>query len=154
MVFFRLQGKDGNIVDGFILQSKAVKSDSGYQYIYTDLEPNYCGHKNTVETDHETSLIQAVYKLIKSSGTNEILQEEVGNMTVARRMEFALEFLLNHRWSEKFGLIYGATTADWGDVQHSDPWGVTIDAQTHFCVDIYDNAMLIIAINNLIEINF
>ena len=46
--------------------------------------------------------------MIKSSGTNEILQEEVGNMTVARRMEFALEFLLNNRWSEKFGLIYGA----------------------------------------------
>ncbi|MCB0684938.1 MAG: hypothetical protein KDC53_00395, partial [Saprospiraceae bacterium] len=34
----------------------------------------------------------------------------------------------------------------------SDPWGVTIDANTKFCVDIYDNAMLVIALNNLMEL--
>ncbi|MCB0664992.1 MAG: hypothetical protein KDC80_04180 [Saprospiraceae bacterium] len=152
LVFFRLQGEDGNIVDGFIPKSKAVKSEGGYRYIYTELEPNYCGHKNTVETDHETSLIQAVYKLVKATGDATILTEKVGEMSVPERMDFALEFLFRHRWSEKYNLIYGATTADWGDVQHSHPWGVTIDENTHFCLDIYDNAMLLIALDNLIEL--
>ena len=55
LVFFKLQGEDGNIIDGFIPKEKAVETEGGYQYIYTDLEPIYCGHKNTVETDHESS---------------------------------------------------------------------------------------------------
>lgn len=67
-------------------------------------------------------------------------------------MEIAMQFLMEHRWSEKFGLIYGATTADWGDVQHSDPWGVFITDDTHYCVDIYDNAMMLIALDNMMEI--
>lgn len=151
LVFFRLQGVDGNIVDGFIPQARAKEEEGGYTYIYSDLEPVYCGHKNTVETDHETSLVQAVYKLIRASGNNEILFEKIGELTVADRMEFAVEFLLKKRWSDKYGLVYGATTADWGDVQHSDSWGVTIDENTKFCVDIYDNAMFVIALNNMIE---
>jgi glycogen debranching enzyme len=152
LVFFRLQREDGNIVDGFIPQSKAVKSEVGYQYIYTDLEPTYCGHKNTVETDHETSLIQAVHKYVKKTGDEAFLQTMVGDKTVAKRMEWAMEFLLNHRWSKEYGLIWGATTADWGDVQHCHPWGVYITEDTKYCLDIYDNAMFIIALDNMMEI--
>ncbi len=33
-----------------------------------NLEPRYAGHKNTVETDQESSLIQAVYKYIQITG--------------------------------------------------------------------------------------
>jgi hypothetical protein len=66
-------------------------------------------------------------------------------------MEWAMEFLLNHRWSEEYGLVWGATTADWGDVQHCHPWGVFITDDTKYSLDIYDNAMLIIALNNLLE---
>ncbi len=152
LVFFRLQGEDGNIIDGFIPKSKAVASAGGYQYIYSDLEPDYCGHKNTVETDHESSLVQAVYKYVKKTGDRAFLGIKVGEATVGQRMERAMEFLRNHRWSEKYGLIYGATTADWGDVQHSHPWGVSIDESTHYCVDIYDNAMMLIALKNLMEL--
>lgn len=65
LVFFRLQGDNGNIIDGFIPREKAEASTGGYDYICKDLEPNYCGHKNTVETDHESSLVQAVYKYVK-----------------------------------------------------------------------------------------
>ena len=141
MVFFRLQGEDGNIIDGFIPKEKDEHTEGGYQYIYSDLEPNYCGHKNTVETDHESSLVQAIYKYVKKTGNTNFLQTKVGNQTVAERMEMSMQFLLDHRWSDKFGLIYGATTADWGDVQHTHPWGVFITDDTHFCVDIYDNAL-------------
>ncbi len=152
LVFFRLQGEDGNIVDGFIPKSKAVQSEDGYQYIYTDLEPKYCGHKNTVETDHETSLVQAVYKYIKKTGNVHFLDIKVGDLTVADRMDRSMQFLLDKRWSDKYGLIYGATTADWGDVQHTHPWGVYITDDTHYAVDIYDNAMMLIALQNLMEL--
>ena len=151
LVFFRLQGDDGNIIDGFVPQSKVVPSEGGYKWIYTDLEPTYCGMKNTVETDQETSLIQTVYKYIKATGDRSILDEKVGYMTVADRMELAVKFLQDKRWSDKYGLIWGATTADWGDVQQSDPWGVSLDENTKKAIDIYDNAMLLIALENLTE---
>ncbi|MEO1010673.1 MAG: hypothetical protein AAFX53_05160 [Bacteroidota bacterium] len=152
LVFFRLQGADGNIVDGFIPKEKAENVEGGYTYIYSDLEPDYCGHKNTVETDHETSLVQAVYKYIKATGNTGFLRKKVGHSTVAERMEQAMQFLLDHRWSKEHDLIYGATTADWGDVQHSHPWGVYITDNTHYCVDIYDNAMFLIALDNMMEL--
>jgi len=152
LVFFRLQGEDGNIIDGFIPQSKAVQTKGGYQYIYTDLEPTYCGHKNTVETDHETSLVQAVYKYVTKTGDRAFLGEKVGTKTTAERLEWSMEFLLNHRWSDEYGLIWGATTADWGDVQHCHPWGVYITDDTKYCLDIYDNAMLLIALDNLMKL--
>ncbi|MCL3779329.1 hypothetical protein EMN47_02905 [Prolixibacteraceae bacterium JC049] len=150
-VFFRLQREDGNIIDGFIPREKAKETEGGYKYIFTDLEPNYAGHKNTVETDHETSLVQAVYKYVTKTGDRDFLYEKIGEKTVAERMEWAMDFLLNHRWSEKYGLIWGATTADWGDVQHCHPWGVFITEDTKYCLDIYDNAMLLIALDNLME---
>jgi len=152
LVFFRLQGEDGNIIDGFIPKEKAVVTEGGYEYIYSDLEPIYCGHKNTVETDHESSLVQAVYKYINKTSRTEFLNMDVGEYTVARRMEMSMEFLMNHRFSDKYGLIYGATTADWGDVQHSHSWGVYITDDTHYCVDIYDNAMMLIALDNMMEL--
>jgi hypothetical protein len=152
LVFFRLQGDDGNIIDGFIPKEKAVVTEGGYEYIYSDLEPIYCGHKNTVETDHESSLVQAVYKYINKTSRTDFLNINVGEYTVAQRMEMSMDFLMNHRFSEKFGLIYGATTADWGDVQHSHPWGVYITDDTHYCVDIYDNAMMLIALDNMMAL--
>lgn len=152
LVFFRLQGEDGNIIDGFIPKEKAVQTEGGYQYIFNDLEPNYAGHKNTVETDHETSLVQAVYKYVKKTGNTDFLKKTVGGFTVAKRMEMSMQFLMDHRWTDKFGLIYGATTADWGDVQHTHPWGVYITDDTVYCVDIYDNAMMLIALDNMMEL--
>lgn len=151
-VFFRLQREDGNIVDGFIPQKNASQSKAGYEYIYTELEPVYCGHKNTVETDQETSLVQAVYKYVTKTGDSDFLSEKIGELNVSERLQMAMEFLLNKRWSDKYGLIWGATTADWGDVQHCHPWGVFLTEDTKYSLDIYDNAMLVIALDNLIEL--
>jgi glycogen debranching enzyme len=150
IVFFRLQGNDGNIIDGFI--PKESVTAGGYEYIYSDLEPRYAGHKNTVETDHESSLIQALYKYVMLTGDNAVLYEEVGDKTVAERLEWSMEFLLNHRYSEEYGLIYGATTADWGDVQPEHEWGVYLTEDTHYAIDIYDNAMFLIALDNFMEL--
>ncbi len=149
LVFFRMQGADGNIIDGFVPKEKA---NVDYDYISTELEPRYVGHKNTVETDQESSLIQAVYKYVKVTGDSTILTEMIGDKTVSERMDEAIGFLLNKRYSEKYGLIWGATTADWGDVQPEHGWGVDIDENTHRAIDIYDNAMLLIALNNLTKL--
>ena len=152
LVFFKMQGDDGNIIDGFIPKEKAVQSNIGYTYIFSDLEPRYGGHKNTVETDQESSLIQAVYKYVQVTGDKTILNEKVGDKTVTERLEWAMEFLMNHRYNEIYGLLWGATTADWGDVQPEHDWGVYFTDDTHYAIDIYDNAMFLIALDNLIEL--
>lgn len=149
LVFFRMQGEDGNIIDGFTPAEKIGAGET--DFVYSDLEPRYAGHKNTVETDQESSLIQAVYKYIKATGDRSILTEKVGDQMLAERMDRAMQFLMDNRFSEKYGLIWGATTADWGDVQPEHGWGIDLDDNSHRAIDIYDNAMMIIALNNLIE---
>ena len=149
LVFCRMQGDDGNIIDGFTPIEKVGKV--AYDFSYSKLEPRYAAHKNSVETDQESSLAQAVYKYIKLTSDTTILNETVGDKTVADRLEWAMDFLMKNRFNEKYGLIIGATTADWGDVQPEHGWGVDLDANTHPAIDIYDNAMLIIALNNLTE---
>jgi hypothetical protein len=150
LVFFRMQGDDGNIVDGFTPIEKVGTGTSDFSY--SKLEPHYAAHKNTVETDQESSLVQAVYKYIKITGDRSILNEKVGDKTVAERLERAMDFLMENRFNEKYGLIIGATTADWGDVQPENGWGVDLDKNTHPAIDIYDNAMFIVALNDLTEI--
>ena len=150
LVFCRMQGEDGNIIDGFTPIEKVGAVT--YDFSYSTLEPRYAAHKNSVETDLESSLIQAVYKYIKLTGDTTILAEKVGDKTVAERLEWAMDFLMQNRYNTQYGLIIGATTADWGDVQPEHGWGVDLDENTHPAIDIYDNAMFIIALNNLTEI--
>ncbi len=150
LVFFRMQGEDGNIIDGFTPIKEVGKED--YNFIYSKLEPRYAGHKNTVETDQESSLIQAVYKYIQLTGDKTILDEIIGDKKVSERLVWAMDFLMSQRFNRQYGLIIGATTADWGDVQPEHGWGVTLDANTHPAIDIYDNAMFVIALNNLMDI--
>jgi len=151
LIFFDFQGDDGNIVDAYVPTEKAYPG-SVYDYIYTELQPGLSAHKNTVETEQESSLIQGVYKYVTKSGDKDLLNVEIDGKTVVERMEFAIEYLMNYRYNEKYGLIYGATTADWGDVQPETARGIAISNDTHFAIDIYDNAMLVIALKNFIEI--
>ncbi len=150
LVFFRMQGGDGNIIDGFIPREQA--EELPYDYIYLDAEPRFAGHKNTVETDQESSLVQAVYKYVQLTGDTNFLSEKVGDKTVSARLEWAMDFLMNHRFNTDYGLIWGATTADWGDVQPEHEWGVFLTDDTHYALDIYDNAMFLVALDNLMEL--
>jgi glycogen debranching enzyme len=149
LVFFHFQGKDGNIIDGYI---PAEKANVAYKYIRSETMPNLLGHKNTVETDQESSLVQAIFKYVKTTGDDSILDEKVNGLAVRRRLSMALSYLLDHRYDDKYGLIWGATTADWGDVQPEHSWGVELDSSSHRAIDIYDNAMFIIAIENYISL--
>ena len=147
LVFFRMQGDDGNIIDGF---TPIEKTGIGkYDFIYSKFEPRYAGHKNTVETDQESSLVQAVYKYIQLTDDTAFLSEIVGNKTVRERLVRSMDFLMKNRFNQQYGLIIGATNADWGDVQPEHGWGVDLDKNTHPAIDIYDNAMFIIALNDL-----
>jgi len=149
ITFFQFQQADGSILDGYIPSKQAGSEGTFYK---SDLVPGYLGHKNTVETDQETSLIQAIAKYINITGDKSILNEQVAGLPVKKQMERAMDFLLKERFNEKYGLIWGATTADWGDVQPEQGWGVVIDENTHRAIDIYDNAMFLIAINDFIEV--
>lgn len=150
VTFFKFQHKDGNIPDGYTTKNT---SSIPYQFIYSDLEPRYVAHKNTVETDQESSLIQSVYKYVTATGDKSILKEMVDGRTVKQRMMDAMNYLLTDRYDKKHGLIWGATTADWGDVQPEHDWGVYLDSLSHLCIDVYDNAMLVVAMNDYIELS-
>ena len=145
LMFFKIQGTDGNIVDGVV---DSAKAGGGYKYRYSALLPGWAAHKNTVETDQESSLIQAVKKYIDVTGDSTILNEVIGAKTVLQRMEDALAYIQKDRWSAKYGLVTGATTIDWGDVQPETGWGVAINNKTKWAIDIYDNAMYVMAIHD------
>jgi len=151
LMFLKFQGADGNIIDGFIPKEKISQANVVYDYSYTDTAPQYAGHKNTVITDQESSLVQAVSKYIKKTGQTSILQEKVSGITVLDRLQHAMEYLLANRFSEKHGLIWGDTTIDWGDVQPRHELGVLMDENSHPAISIYINAMFVIALNNLID---
>lgn len=148
-MFFKIQGSDGNIPDGII---DTAKAGVGYQYRYSPLLPGWAAHKNTVETDQESSLIQAIKKYIDATGDRSILDENIGGEIVAARIENALSYILHDRWSDKYHLVTGATTIDWGDVQPEKGWGVAINEKTKWAIDIYDNAMYVKAIQDWLSI--
>jgi len=128
------QGEDGNIPDGFQKNNDV-----------------YTAYKNTVETDQESSLVQATYKYIRKTGDASVLSVTVNGVTVRERLGLALEFLKKNRFSEQYGLLWGATTVDWGDVQPEDDPGVLLDGNTHKAIDIYDNSMFLIAVSDYLS---
>lgn len=153
LTFFKLQGPTGDIPDGYSPLDPKVASKT---YRVTPFAPGVMAHKNTVEVDQETSLVQAVYKYVKVTGDRSILDERVdtgtGTRTVRDRLGFAMRFLLTERFDPTHGLIWGATRADWGDIQPESPIGSWLNDQTHRSLCIYDNAMLVLAINDYLEL--
>ncbi|HKJ33807.1 MAG TPA: hypothetical protein VKA34_18390 [Balneolales bacterium] len=150
--FFYFQGFDGNMVDGYEQIGPNAKIDNYGRFTRYDM-PGYAFHKNTVETDQESSLVQAVYKYIRITKDTTILAVTVHGHTVQDRLDRALQYLMNFRFDKKYGLIWGATTADWGDVQPLGKWGVKYDENSQPAIDIYDNAMFVIALRDFIEMS-
>lgn len=147
LLFFYFQGADGNIPDGL---TSAAKAGTGYDYQRSASQPDYVAHKNTVETDQESSLVQAVCRYARITGDRTIFNEIIEDRSVTQRLDDALTFLMEERFDKKHGLLWGATTADWGDVQPEHAWGVNLDENSHLAIDIYDNALFLIAIDDFI----
>ena len=147
LMFFHFQQENGELLDGYVPREAFTWGDPHTYESAT--APNHIGFKNTVESDQETSLIQAISKYIVKTGDESILEENVAEKTVYDRLVFASDYLLNERFSEKYGLIIGATTFDWGDVQVEGGAVVDVDSLTHWSIDIYDNAMFAIALKDM-----
>jgi len=124
------QGPDGSLPDWF--DSRGV----------TD--------KNTVETDQEASAVQAGRQVYELLGP-EWVGHDIQGVPTYERMERALEFVLKDRFDALHGLIRGAHTADWGDVEMEDADQSAIYAgeTTRWTADIYDQSMFYQAARDL-----
>ena len=144
LMFFHFQQENGELLDGYVPREAFTWGDP---HTYeSETAPGHIGFKNTVETDQETSLIQAIHKYIAKTRDEGILKEEVAGISVYKRLGLAMEYLLSERYSEEYGLLFGATTFDWGDVQVEGGVVVDVDSLTHWSIDVYDNAMFAIAL--------
>ena len=149
LTFFKFQEANGDVPDGYIPKERG---SVGYKYRRSVLAPGLLAHKNTVETDQESSLILAVRKFVTTTGDRSLLTEEVDGKRVLERLELALDYVLKERFDRDRGLVWGATTADWGDVQPEHAWGVELDASSHRACDIYDNALFVSAVDDLLQL--
>lgn len=149
LLFFALQQPNDEMIDGYVLKPDFTwNDDTPY---YSEAAPEHVGFKNTVETDQESSLIQIVGKYIRKTGDKSILEENVAGRTVMERMDDMVDYLMRERYDEKYGLLYGAMTADWGDVQPNDDFGCDMNELSDKAIDVYDNAMFLIALDYLQE---
>jgi hypothetical protein len=98
--------------------------------------------KNTVETDQEASAVHSGYQVFLLKGVD-WLKKKVEGETIINRLEKAVEFLFQNRFDNKRGLITGAHTADWGDVdpEDADQKAIYVDEKTRWTADIYDQSM-------------
>ena len=97
-------------------------------------------------------MIQIVGKYVRKTGDRSILEETIAGKSVMERMTEMIDYLLRERYSERYGLFFGAMTADWGDVQPNDDFGCDMNELSSRAIDVYDNAMFIIALDDLIEL--
>ena len=129
LMFFHFQQENGELLDGYVPVKAFTWGDPNTYESST--APGHIGFKNTVETDQETSLIQAISKYIGKTNDRSILGEKIAGKSVCERLIMAIDYLLKERYSEDYGLIIGATTFDWGDVQVEGGTVVDVDELTH-----------------------
>lgn len=147
LLFFALQQPNDEMIDGYVLKKDFTWNDN--MPYYSPVAPDHVGFKNTVETDQETSLIQLVGKYVMKTGDTGLLHQKVAGVTVYDRMGKMIDYLLRERYNKKYGLLWGAMTADWGDVQPHDDFGCDWNSLSNEAIDVYDNAMLMIALGYL-----
>lgn len=147
LLFFALQQPGDEMIDGYVLKKDFNwYDDTPY---YSEAAPDHVAFKNTVETDQESALIQIVGKYVQKTGDRSLLDEKVAGRTVLDRMAGMVDYLMSERYDAKYGLLYGAMTADWGDVQPNDDFGCDMNQLSHKAIDVYDNAMFILALDHL-----
>ena len=146
--FFKFQEDNGNVIDGYRHRDSRKVRDARL----SPLAPDLVAFKNSVETDQESSLVQALFKYVRVTNDKSILDENVAGVTVRDRLGRALNYVLTERFDRKHGLVWGGTRADWGDVQPEDSPGVVLNANSHRALTVYDSAMLLIALNDYIQL--
>lgn len=151
MIFLKLQQPNGEIVDGYVLNDDFTWGDPD---VYrTPYDTRHVGFKNTVETDQETSWIQALCKYVDKTGDKAVFTDTVAGRTVNAHIADMLAFLMRERFNHDYGLLYGAFTVDWGDVQPDSTNVVDFTENSTRTIDAYDNAMFVIAVDRLAKSN-
>ena len=148
--FFRFQGPDGDIVDGVI---PAARANVGYQYRRSELEPGLLAHKNTVETDQESSLVLAVARYVAGTGDAAFLDEAIAGWTVRERLRQALEYVAPASLRGALRARLGRHDRSTGATSNPSTCGVSSwDADSHPAIDIYDNALYLTAIDAFVRL--
>ncbi|MCX7973097.1 MAG: hypothetical protein N3B16_01160 [Candidatus Aminicenantes bacterium] len=103
--------------------------------------------KNTTESDQEASAIQAASLLVRIMGPEkgrQWLEKKIAGQKIIDRLQKGLNYLFDHRYDQKLGLIIGTHTADWGDVEigESDQQAIYADENSIWTADIYDQSMV------------
>jgi hypothetical protein len=106
--------------------------------------------KNTTETDQESSAVQAAFQIFNLLGPK-WLEKPIDGIRIIDRLSSGLQFVWDSRKNEGLGLIIGAHTADWGDVDlvDSDQKAIYVDDRTPWTADTYAQSMFYEACLNL-----
>lgn len=151
MIFLKLQQPNGELVDGYVLNEDFTWGDP--EVYRTPYDKEHVGFKNTVETDQETSWIQALCKYVDKTGDTAVFTDTVAGKSVNAHIDDMINYLLTERYNKDYGMLYGAFTADWGDVQPDSTNVVDFTENSTRTIDAYDNAMLVIALDRLAKSN-
>jgi len=133
-----------NYLTSWIEEHLAYQKDNGALEDWINAKGE--SEKNTTETDQESSIVQSAYQVYEIIGPR-WLQKIIKGKNIISRLDKALMFVLQNRYDKKMGLITGAHTADWGDVDlvDADDLSVDVDANTFWTADIYDQGMFCLA---------
>jgi hypothetical protein len=104
---------------------------------------------NTVESDQESSFVQAVATYVHLTRDSSILTQRVNGQTVLARMANSIRYVMTDRWDPEHRLVWSGVTVDWGDVQAGTSSPVTLGPGSRRADSIYANAMLSLALEAL-----
>lgn len=165
-VFFEMQQPDGQILDGY---APASSYADAYHLKEVPGHPALRAHKNSVETDQESSLVLGTLYYVQATNDHRFLSERIAGQSVLQRLEAAFDWVKQNRWSTRHGLVWNATTLDWGDGQASTEWrelseGVPrnpenlpllteLGPHSHPALCIYTNALFSLALDALARLH-
>jgi hypothetical protein len=97
--------------------------------------------KNTTESDQETGAVLAAAQITDLLGPDWLMMNIAG-ASILERIERALSYVVQERFDPARGLIKGAHTIDWGDVEmeESGPRAIYAGPNTHWTAGIYNQS--------------
>lgn len=140
----------GASLDGCIFAHLARQRADGYVFDWVSDQDG--ADKNSVETDQESSLVQLAAGVIRATGDRNPYTNTKALAGLLKHLDEALAYVWRRKRDPNTGLILGAHTIDWGDVEMHDGAHHTATVtgeDTVWTVDIYDQAMFVLAANAL-----
>lgn len=140
-------------LDGCVYAHLARQRADGYVFDWVDARGG--ADKNTVETDQETSLVQLASAVVRATGDREPYTNRAALSKLLEQLDGALGYVWRDKRDPTTGLVIGAHTIDWGDVEMHDGAKHPVThtgLNTVWTVDIYDQAMFVLAANALADL--